>query len=96
MIIPDSYDHQNGSQEPSIKMVILKELNWMDSDRHYYIRPYQHLGTEKFCSYKVKRLYCYVKVLKKIFGIGNFNMYMLKKILMKPELRTLDVLRFER
>ena len=56
-------------------MVVLKELNHTCPDRYYYVRPCQLIGREVFRSYKIKLLYCYVKVLKKMFHIEDINMY---------------------
>ncbi len=77
-------------------MVILKELSSKCPNRYYYIRPYQHLGTDKFHSYKIKCLYSYIKVLKKMLSISSLHMYMLKKTLIKPEVRSFEVLPFGR
>ncbi len=79
-----------------IGMVVLKELNCSCPERYYYIRPCQPIGSEVFHSHKIKQVYCYVKVLKNMFNIDNINMYLLKKILRKPLLLSLDVLPFGR
>ena len=89
MVVSESFEDQGSASRPNGS---LKELNNSSSDRYYNVRPYQHLGVEKFQSYKIKRLYCYIKVLKKMFGVHSLNMYMFKKVLMKPDIRSLNVL----
>ncbi len=93
MVVSQAYDSRSTA---AIQMVVLKELNYTCRERYYYVRPHQYLGSEKFHSYKIKRVYCYIKVLKKAFGIRDLNMYLLKKMLMKPSLGSLDTLPFGR
>ena len=69
-----------------LNKVLLKILN-TDSDRYYYIRPGHPIGAEKFSTEGMKRIYIYVKCLKKILDIDRLNLYMVKKLLMKPSVQ---------
>ena len=69
-----------------LNRVLLKILN-ADAGRYYYIRPGHPIGSEKFKSDYIKREYIFIKCLKKILDIDQVNLYMVKKLLMKPSVR---------
>ncbi len=60
------------------------------------MRSCQLFGAEKFLSYKIKRVYCFVKVLKKLSCLDDVSVCMLKKQLMRPTVRELNILPFRR
>ena len=68
------------------KTVFLKLLH--SESNLYYIRPGQLLGREKFPTKCHHLLYQQVKFFKKSFNL-DINMYMLKKLLWKPEVMLL-------
>jgi hypothetical protein len=64
-----------------LSSVLLKNLN-CQPDKNYFIRPGQHLGTDKFKSRGQRQIYCWIKALKKILSV-DVSMYMVKKILLE-------------
>ncbi len=72
------------------KSVLLKLLDFPgNGDRYYYVCPGQSLGTaDKFVSEDHKRVYVYIKLLKKALVDGvAINMYMVKKDLRKENFK---------
>ena len=93
MVLEDVIGDIHGRNK--LNRVLLKILN-TDTERYYYIRPGHPIGTEKFISEGSKWEYIYVKCLKKILNIDRLNLYMVKKLHMKPSVqythRTLESL----
>ena len=54
------------------------------SSRSYYVRPGQLLGVQKFQNMRFLQVYRYIKCLKRVYNLENLNLYMTKKILLKP------------
>ncbi len=68
---------------PKVKSVFLKQLD-PDNDV-YFIRPGQVLGSRKFFSKKHHLSYQLIKFFKKSLHLEAIDMYMVKKLLWKPE-----------
>ncbi len=54
------------------------------------MRPGQPLGQKKFAGDNLRRVYCMIKALKKIFGADGLSTFMVKKILMTPRFSGMD------
>ena len=76
----------DGLQNPDIASVVLKTLN-CQTDNNYFIRPSQLLGPSIFSNPVVKENYCRIKLLMKARDIKTMGSYMMKKLLLKPELK---------
>ena len=68
--------------------VILKTTGCTEEE-NYHVRPGQLLGAEKFVSENMREVYCYIKVLNKIFELG-LSMYGVKKELRKQTYRRIE------
>ena len=65
--------------------VLLKSQNCFTED-NYYVKAWQPLGSAKFQSMKLHRVYCIVKSCRKILGKSKeLSTYMVKRTLRKPK-----------
>ena len=83
MVLTDILDTRR-----QVESVFLKLLQNSHSDV-YYIRPGQLLGQEKFCTQRHHLVYQQIKFLKKCLQLADVDMYMVKKLLWKPEVNML-------
>merc|ERR1719245_2302522 len=79
-IIQDIIHAENGM----ITSVVLKTMNFGE-ERNHHVRPAQpYTGGEKFQPEEMKKIYCYIKFLKKALDL-DLSSYWVKKELLKQE-----------
>ena len=72
------------SEKGMISSVVLKTMNFCEQ-RNHHVRPSQpHTLGEKFQSVEMKKIYCYIKYLKKSLDL-DLSSYWVKKELLKQE-----------
>ena len=74
---------------PEIDRVLLKTYS-CGTHNGYFIRAGPLLGLLKFKTVRLREAYCYIKALKKILGIDNVSMFMVKKLLMQEKFVKMD------
>ena len=72
-----------------IDRVLLKTYS-CTTHNGYFIRAGPLLGFLKFQTDRLRKAYCYIKAIKKILGIDNVSMYMVKKLLMQDKFLEMD------
>ena len=81
-ILPEGFDSLTLPQEALVGMKILHFENDQDC---FILRPGQSLEMDKLEIPDLKRVYCYIKVLRDILKVTGVKSYMIKKILLLPE-----------
>ena len=65
----------------------LKTINFLDG-RNYHIKPAQEFTEAKFSSRRMRRIYSYIKFLKKVLDL-DLSSYWVKKELLKPQYKAI-------
>ena len=81
----DKHYKVNLTHDGEIHHVVLKEMNFLEG-RNHHVRPAQpsNEGQEKFTSERMRKIYCYLKFLKKYVEGVDLSSFWVKKELLKP------------
>ena len=80
----DKHYKVNLTHDGEIHHVVLKEMNFLEG-RNHHVRPAQpsNEGGEKFTSERMRKIYCYIKFLKKYVDGVELSSFWVKKELLK-------------
>ena len=67
----------------NLTQVTLKVIN-CHMDRNYFVKPGQILGGKKFKNKGLRKVYCYLKALKKMLGIDVSSFWIKKMLMTRP------------